>query len=356
MEKLVATLPDGHVLLAQIGRRFAAAGMAPEAVAAFTKGGDIKAAIDSCVEQNCWGAAVALAEESGNSEIGKRLGEYAAELIDGGRQLHAVELYMSAHQYADAAKLLSKLGKAEGEARLHPLRVKKLYVIAAMEVERMKRKMLGGPAPGATQTAAQTLQSLVTQDASTGRTRELESAWKSAEAHHFLLLSQRQLYDGRPDAAMRTALRLREYEPSVLGAEEVYSLIALTALHAKFYGQCSKAIMQLQALKDLPPKKKAEIDRLALAIFTKHPPNDPVVRKGSCHSCGSKVNDWDAHCGECGATFQACVLSGKAILDPANAQRCRACKHVYLEDEAKGARNCGLCHSPLPLASYGGLN
>ena len=104
------------------------------------------------------------------------------------------------------------------------------------------------------------------------------------------------------------------------------------------------------------PKKKAEVDRLALAIFTKHPPNDPVVRKGSCHSCGSKVNDWDAHCGECGATFQACVLSGKAILDPANAQRCRACKHVYLEDEAKGARNCGLCHSPLPLASYGGLN
>ena len=163
MEKLVAALPDGHVLLAQIGRRFAAAGMAPEAVAAFTKGGDIKAAIDSCVEQNCWGAAVALAEESGNTEIGKRLGEYAAELIDGGRQLHAVELYMSAHQYADAAKLLSKLGKAEGEARLHPLRVKKLYVIAAMEVERMKRKMLGGPAPGATQTAAQTLQSLVTQ-------------------------------------------------------------------------------------------------------------------------------------------------------------------------------------------------
>ena len=168
LEKLVASLPDGHVLLAQIGRRFAAAGMAPEAVAAFTKGGDIKAAIDSCVEQNCWGAAVALAEESGNAEIGKRLGEYAAELIDGGRQLHAVELYMSAHQYADAAKLLSRLGKAEGEARLHPLRVKKLYVIAAMEVERMKRKMLGGPAPGATQTAAQTLQSLVTQDASTG--------------------------------------------------------------------------------------------------------------------------------------------------------------------------------------------
>ena len=79
------------MLLAQIGRRFAAAGMAPEAVAAFTKGGDIKAAIDSCVEQNCWGAAVALAEESGNVEIGKRLGEYAAELIDGGRQLHAVD-------------------------------------------------------------------------------------------------------------------------------------------------------------------------------------------------------------------------------------------------------------------------
>ena len=98
---------------------------------------------------------------------------------------------------------------------------------------------------------------------------------------------------------------------------------------------------------------KAEIDRLALSIFTKHPPADPVVRRASCHACGSKVNDWDAECGECGQKFAACVLSGRSILSPADAARCRACKHQYLEAEAKTRRNCGLCHSPLPLGAGG---
>ena len=38
---------------------------------------------------------------------------------------------------------------------------------------------------------------------------------------------------------MRTALRLRSYE-AVLPVDDIYSLIALTAFYAKFFGQCSK--------------------------------------------------------------------------------------------------------------------
>ena len=45
---------------------------------------------------------------------------------------------------------------------------------------------------------------------------------------------------------MRTALRLREYE-SVLSAEEIYSLVALTAFYSRFYNQCSKAFIKLQS-------------------------------------------------------------------------------------------------------------
>ena len=72
------------------------------------------------------------------------LTKYAAHLLATGQQLHAVELYRKAKQHAEAAKLLNKLAKAAGSSRINPLRAKKLYVIAAMEAERMRRKMLSG--------------------------------------------------------------------------------------------------------------------------------------------------------------------------------------------------------------------
>merc|ERR1719506_1163990 len=107
----------------------------------------------------------------------------------------------------------------------------------------MRKKMLSNTsAPDTTRTAAQTLDSLLTQDTATGGDKWLDSAWKGAEAYHFLLLAQRQLYAGYPVDAMRTALRLREHE-GVLQAEEIYSLIALTAFYSKFFGQCSRAFV-----------------------------------------------------------------------------------------------------------------
>jgi hypothetical protein len=65
-----------------------------------------------------------------------------------------------------------------------------------MEAERMRRKMLSGTPQAGTQTAAQTLDSLVEQDKASGSDRSLDMSWKGAEAYHFLLLAQRQLYDG----------------------------------------------------------------------------------------------------------------------------------------------------------------
>ena len=35
--------------------------------------------------------------------------------------------------------------------------------------------------------------------------RLIDNAWRGAEAYHFLLLTQRQLYEGFTDAALRTA-------------------------------------------------------------------------------------------------------------------------------------------------------
>jgi len=204
-------------------------------------------------------------------------------------------------------------------------------------------------APDTTRTAAQTLESLLTQDTATGGDKWLDSSWKGAEAYHYLLLCQRQLYAGYPAEAMRTALRLREYE-TVLPAAEVYALIALTAFYGKYYAQCSKAFIRLQAMgeKELPPHKREAIDQLALDIFTKYQPNDPATRRFGCPSCGASCKDYDTRCGACGTAFSCCVFSGRSILDLSEAGSCKACKRRFLLVEAQQKQNCALCHTPLP--------
>ena len=138
--------------------------------------------------------------------------------------------------------------------------MKRLYVLAALEVDKFKKRtlemnpmdaastMMGGGATrggqGATATmaanAAQTLAGLMTLEAaSMADSKGIDSAWRGAEAYHFWLLAHRQLYAGNVDLAMRTALHLKEYE-DILDPQEVYSFLALAAFYNKFYAQCSK--------------------------------------------------------------------------------------------------------------------
>jgi WD repeat-containing protein 35 len=265
-----------------------------------------------------------------------------------------VELYRKANLFTEAAKLLNRIASEQGAARMHPLRAKTLYVMAAMEVERMRKKMLSTNAPsGSTQNAAQTLDSLVTQDSAGKGEKWLDSAWKGAEAYHFLLLSQRQLYGGHAVDAMRTALRLREYE-TILPQVEIYSLVALTSFYSKHYRQCSKAFIKLQSL-PLSNSKSKEIAKLALSIFTRWTPKDPATRHTTCHNCGSNVKEWDSRCGDCGTAFPACIISGKSMLEPHNTMICKACKHRFYESELRSLRNCALCHQPLQFDEATGI-
>ena len=72
----------------------------------------------------------------------------------------------------------------------------------------------------------------------------------SAEAYHFYILAQKQLYDGKTEAAMCTAMRLIDSE-EILDPVDIYSLIAIAAYYAKHFGQCSKAFIRLETL-ELP--------------------------------------------------------------------------------------------------------
>ncbi len=60
--QLVAAVPDGSPLLSTLGKNFHSVGMSTEAMGAFIKGGDAKAAIDSCVQHHKWESALHLAE------------------------------------------------------------------------------------------------------------------------------------------------------------------------------------------------------------------------------------------------------------------------------------------------------
>jgi WD repeat-containing protein 35 len=54
LEKLTATVPDGHPILRNIGHKLASVGLCVPAVAALLKAGDVKAAVDCCVLLNQW--------------------------------------------------------------------------------------------------------------------------------------------------------------------------------------------------------------------------------------------------------------------------------------------------------------
>ena len=74
---------------------------------------------------------------------------------------------------------------------------------------------------------------LTTQDAGT-----LDNAWRGAEAYHFLMLCQKQLYEGFVDAAMKTALHLRYTTCTILFYMMSYvmdGLLGVLAIRYKKY-------------------------------------------------------------------------------------------------------------------------
>lgn len=85
-------------------------------------------------------------------------------------------LRYQAGRHGEAAKLLMQLGKQSGESKLHPLRTKKLYVLAALEGELHRKTLFDSKKGGAgAANAADMLQSLLEQDRS-GRVSHIESA------------------------------------------------------------------------------------------------------------------------------------------------------------------------------------
>lgn len=136
-------VPDGSPLLKELGSRFLAVGMCEEAVDCFVRAGEVQRAVDACVLLKQWDRALFLAQEHSADQVNALVDKYSAHLSAKGARFELVELLRKAGRHQEAARALMDLAKEAAESRSNPLRVKKLYLLAALEFDAFQRQALG---------------------------------------------------------------------------------------------------------------------------------------------------------------------------------------------------------------------
>ncbi|KAJ1332158.1 hypothetical protein BSLG_008975 [Batrachochytrium salamandrivorans] len=193
IEKLSLSLSENSSLLTNIAEKFVSVGLCDQAAAVYVKLGDIAAAINTCVFLNQWNAAIELAEIHNFKDIGNVLAKYASYLLSQNQKWEAVALYRKANYCQKSARLLFELASEVSASSQSVLLIKKLYVLAALEVERYH---------------------------------------SISKANRGTQHETRQFYSGDNDGALITALHLREYE-DVIDPKTIFSLLALISFHQK---------------------------------------------------------------------------------------------------------------------------
>ncbi|EGD73851.1 WD repeat-containing protein 35 [Salpingoeca rosetta] len=340
LEELIYILPEGDELLRDIAAKFASVGLCTQAVKAYVKVGEVKSAIAVCVELNQWDQAVKLANEHNVKEIDALLAKYASHLLSKDKLVEAIELYRQAKHHLDAAKHLFQLAD-KISSKGNPLRCKQLYILGALEIEQYIESKRSGSDP-----TRSVLEGLLEEDAlEESYARMLEHPWRGAEAYHFLLLSQRQLYAGMYNEALRTAVRLSDYD-DILPPLQVYSVLALAAVATNNYGLCSKAFIKMESLGAEEDKTRQQIESLAIDLFSKHPPKDVAAGTITCTNCEEENPDWATSCASCSFNFLPSIASGRSMVD-LEYWICPQCKHRASAGEISRHNFCPFCHNPV---------
>lgn len=216
LSKMKGTIPDGTPFLNTLAQYFESVGMHEDAVDCYVRNGNPKAAVDCCVTLNQWDMALQLAEQFDFPQVDGLLNRFASELMSNGKKLQAVELYRRANKPTEAALLIGDIAEIAARKDLKPSFAKKLHVLAALEIERHKKRATDtlinqtmtttqkGKGTIAQATAAtldtlmmSSLDTQVTGMGSKKASRAFGNAWRGASAYHFYMLAQRQFYDGK---------------------------------------------------------------------------------------------------------------------------------------------------------------
>uniref|UniRef100_A0A0K2VJ26 Uncharacterized protein n=3 Tax=Lepeophtheirus salmonis TaxID=72036 RepID=A0A0K2VJ26_LEPSM len=338
LENLLDSLQPDDPLLHTLGNMFSSVGLGPQAVEVYVKCGKVSKAIDICVNLNQWHEAVELASKHDQpNKISSLLAKYAKHLLDDNKTLQAIELYRKANHFLEAAKLLTDIAEKETVKRSSPLKIKKIYVLSALLVESYLKKNIQ---TGSKSSALMGL--LLNADDSTGDVGIVDKAWRGAEAYHFLMLAQRQLYAGSVDDAMKTCLHLRTFD-DILNEEDIYSLLALSSCANRAFGTCSRAFIKLESIEEELGNSN-DYGELAMDIFTKHGPKDTRSNRAECANCETMIPDWVNTCPSCQTKFPTCIVTGRPLMNLSKVWSCNTCHHQAYEEDITMKRNCPLCH------------
>ncbi|XP_071440698.1 WD repeat-containing protein 35 [Hetaerina americana] len=346
LSALAKSFSPGHPMLMELGQMFASVGMCGDAVDAYLKCGQKKAAMNVCVSLNEWSTAVDLAREHNiDEDVPGLLSKYISHLLEEKKTFQAIELYCKAECFLEAAKIMFQIAKDEKNNLV--AKKKKLYVLAALLVERhlhalRSKSLLKGKEHDKDENEKMVL---------TDSDLILDNVWKGAESYHYLMLAQKQIYEGSMEAALKTSLLLKDYE-EFLDMETVHCLIALSSCGSEAYEICSKAFIKLEALPNLTDEQREKYEDLALEIFMKHAPKDNKIKHVDCHNCGSRISDRLSFCPSCKDCFGACIASGRPLIHTAAQWTCTVCHHHAFQQEMNSRMSCPLCYSSAINEAY----
>lgn len=278
----------------------------------------------------------------------------------------AAEVFRRAGSHMEAAQKIYEIAERERERDTTNLaRLKKLYVLAALAVEQHRKS------GKLTRDAGQALEAILKDDVETATATDFkfsDNPWRGAEAYHYFMLAQKQLYGGYHESAMRTSILCREFT-DYLHPVDVYSLLAICACVNRNWFVANQAFIRLEDQQSLDTESKQELGKLARRIFTRYSPmsdaadSEPREAKAGstaesttnprCINCATEIPAWYLSCQNprCGTPrFPICVASGRLITER-QLWQCYRCKRHAMEENISSRSNCPLCHAEKKTAA-----
>ena len=356
--KMLEIIPEEDEFLEEMGNKFLGLGMCHEAVIAFTKHGNIKKGIESYISCNKWEEAIDLSAKNGFIYMEQLVDKFSDEFRLSGKKLDLINLYKKANMSVEVNKYLKEIAVDMKKANLSPLIIKKIYVLAALELERYKAQI-----------NEQINEEMLINDKDNDTINEIKNKkvnyidealqkeidkiinnhWRGAEAYHYYLLCQRQLYKKQYKECCKTVMRLKFYE-DILGTEDIYRLIAVCSYMNKCYKFFSDALCVLSNDTKINKYRRLKYNELANNIFMKITPENLDEKFYKCpnNNCDEPISEYDTYCNACGYILYGCVLSGRSILDN-HYFKCKQCRNKTIKSEVKKNpfKYCPLCHVAL---------
>ena len=353
--KMLEVIPEEDEFLEEMGDKFLGLGMCHEAVIAYTKHGNIKKGIESYIHCNKWEEAIDLSAKNGFIYMQDLVDKFSDQFRLSGKKLDLVNLYRKANMSVEVHKYLCEIAQDMKRLNLSPLIIKKIYVLAALELERYKTQIYQqiedeNMINDKFEKNSQRKKIDYIDEALKREIDKIENNhWRGAEAYHYYMLCQVQLYKKKYKESCKTAQRLKFYE-DILGTETVYRLIAICSYMNKCYKFFSDALIILGNDEKINKNIRIQYRDLATNFFIKNKPENIGENYYKCPNvdCDEPISEYATFCNVCGYVLHGCVLSGRSILDN-KYFKCKQCRNKTIRMEVKRHpfKHCPLCHVAL---------